>query len=285
MPRLILIAVPTLAASVVVLAIAQVGPAVWTQQAVAVVLAAAVAVAGRRWVRRGATFPTWAVIGLALAGLAATLLWGETPPRRWLAVGPLRLYMAPVVLPVLLLAHGVEARGGRERATAANAALVIAGVLLAMQPDASQVVALLVAVVAGATVSLPVRRAGLAMGALLTLLTAWAFTRPDPLQPIPHVEGVFALALAHSVAAGAAVVAAAATFILSLWARADRGLAAYYAALFACSMAGLTPAALIGYGAGPWLGYGLMAGLARRLSPQPLEEQAAEVGRGVPPRR
>jgi hypothetical protein len=35
-------------------------------------------------------------------------------------------------------------------------------------------------------------------------------------------------------------------------------VAAYYAVLFACSVAGLTPAPLIGYGAGPLLGFGLM---------------------------
>jgi hypothetical protein len=76
------------------------------------------------------------------------------------------------------------------------------------------------------------------------------------------VEGVFALALAHSAAAGAAVVSASAMFVAGLWARVDRSIAAYYAALFACSVAGLTPAPLIGYGAGPWLGYGLFVALA-----------------------
>ncbi|MFL5555974.1 MAG: hypothetical protein ACJ78D_09285 [Gemmatimonadaceae bacterium] len=39
-------------------------------------------------------------------------------------------------------------------------------------------------------------------------------------------------------------------------------VAVYYAVLYACSVAGLTPAPLIGYGAGPLLGFGLMVAAA-----------------------
>jgi hypothetical protein len=39
-------------------------------------------------------------------------------------------------------------------------------------------------------------------------------------------------------------------------------VASYYAVLFLCSVAGLTPAPLIGYGAGPLLGFGLMVAMS-----------------------
>lgn len=111
--------------------------------------------------------------------------------------------------------------------------------------------------------------------AVIALITAWAFTRPDPLLSVPWVEGVFVLALGHSAIAGIVVSACAVAFITSL-ALASRsgprwlaGVAAYYAVLFAGSIAGLTPAPLIGFGAGPWLGFGLLvatAGSARAIT-------------------
>lgn len=51
--------------------------------------------------------------------------------------------------------------------------------------------------------------------------------------------------------------------------RVDRpmiAVAAYYAALFACSLADLTPAPLIGYGSGHLLGFGLLAGTVSLLA-------------------
>ena len=45
-------------------------------------------------------------------------------------------------------------------------------------------------------------------------------------------------------------------------------VAAYHAVLFACSIAGLTPAPLIGYGAGPLLGFGLMVAVAGWAAPR-----------------
>ncbi|MFL5611343.1 MAG: hypothetical protein ACJ78G_11570 [Gemmatimonadaceae bacterium] len=88
------------------------------------------------------------------------------------------------------------------------------------------------------------------------------------MQPVAHVEGVFALALGHSLFAGAAVIASAATLVVGLHVNSSRGrtwlsvVAVYYAVLYACSVAGLTPAPLIGYGAGPLLGFGLMVAAA-----------------------
>jgi hypothetical protein len=107
--------------------------------------------------------------------------------------------------------------------------------------------------------------------AFAALATAWAFSHPDPLQPVAHVEGVFALALGHSLFAGAAVIASAAALVVGLHVNSSGGrtwlsaVAVYYAVLFACSVAGLTPAPLIGYGAGPLLGFGLMVATASWL--------------------
>jgi hypothetical protein len=79
------------------------------------------------------------------------------------------------------------------------------------------------------------------------------------------------LALSHSLFAGALVIASAIVFVVGLQANSFGGrtwlsmVAVYYAVLFACSVAGLTPAPLIGYGAGPLLGFGLMVAAASWL--------------------
>jgi hypothetical protein len=111
-----------------------------------------------------------------------------------------------------------------------------------------------------------------AAGLLPFVAAAWLATmRPDPLAPIAHVELVFALAFAQAPWVGILVVLAAAEGLLLLGAglrRVDRALLAvpaYYAVLFAASLPGLTPAPCIGLGAGPWLGFGLMAGLVAGL--------------------
>jgi hypothetical protein len=110
---------------------------------------------------------------------------------------------------------------------------------------------------------------------MAALATVWAFTRPDPLEPIPYMEGVFELALGYSSLAGVVVIASAAALILALHLRSSSeglglsAVAAYYFALYACSVAGLTPAPLIGYGAVSWLGCGLAVGAASWSRPRP----------------
>ena len=256
--RLVVLAALPLSASILVLAIAGVGAPVWAMQGLAVALACVVGLLCHRWVSR---VPAAMAIAVALVGLAATLLADATSPRRWLHLGPLLLYAAPTVLPALLLLRHALLGRGRWAQWAADASVVAAGAVLAAQPDASQGLALLAAVLA-ADLMTHRARGGMAVGGGLALLAAWAVSRPDPLQPVPHVEGVIALAFAQSWPAGLWVVASVLGWVVGLWWVVPGALPAYYAVLLACSVAGLTPAPLIGYGAGPWLGYGLAVALA-----------------------
>lgn len=214
-----------------------------------------------------------AILVLTCIGLAMTLPGSSPGPERWIPLGPLRLYVAPFLLPSFIAACSVLAGNGNKSRIAAFTATLCVAILLALQPDASQLLGLLLA----ATVAAMHYRLGAFRPALivfaLTLTTARAFSMPDPLEPVPYVEGVFKLALDHSSSIGIAVIAAALALVLGLWITSIKGptwlsaVAAYYAALFACSIAGLTPAPLIGYGAGPILGFGLMAGLLTWLEP------------------
>ena len=270
--RWLLLAVPPGAASMLVLAIGGVGYATWTVQLAAIALAGALAL-GLRTLARAWRGGVWAngLLIASVGALALPFLRAADGPTRWISLGGMLLYVAPAVLPSAIASFAVLLRDTPRNERVALVAIPVAAALLALQPDASQVVALL----AACGVQLTQRRRWtpgrlLALGAV-ALLAAWSFTRPDPLQPVPHVEGVFALALGRSIVAGLAVILAAVAFVVGVARSAGRNeswhvaVATYYAALFACSVAGLTPAPLIGYGAGPWLGFGMLAGVARGL--------------------
>ena len=100
---------------------------------------------------------------------------------------------------------------------------------------------------------------------------AWAWWQPDPLLPVPYVEGVLDLAGAAGPAALAAALAALALPLLMLTPLA-RGshdtaflsVAIYYLAIDVLAWRQLTPMPLLGFGAGPIVGYALMVAAARR---------------------
>lgn len=281
--QLLLVAVPAVTASMAVLTFGAVGRSTWIIQVLAICLACTLALVGAQLSRRtNARSPAGPIIVFTLLGIAVPLL-AETPgPERWASLGPINLYMAPALLPSFLVACSVWiARAGRSRHFALTA-IVGASVLLAAQPDASQALALLAAsavAVARSPSRSPVSIVALAFAALAT---AWAFSQPDPLQPVAHVEGVFALALGHSLLAGAAVIASAAALVVGLHVNSSGGrtwlsvVAVYYAVLYACSVAGLTPAPLIGYGAGPLLGFGLMVAAASGLDAKVLPNNSCK---------
>jgi hypothetical protein len=130
--------------------------------------------------------------------------------------------MAPVVLPAFLVAFAVLLGNADRLRWFGLAAAVGVSVLLAIQPDASQALALLAGI--ALTVAMARTRyvaSGLTLD-LIAMATAWAFSRPDPLEPVPHVEGVFLLAWAHSFLSGALVIGSAVLLLAGLCVRATR---------------------------------------------------------------
>lgn len=276
-----LLAAFPLAASFLVLAFADVGKNTWRLHLLLICAACLLIAAGRFLAHRAHRItPAKGMVLLTLLGVAAPLFISSSGSHRWVQVGPLSLYMAPLLLPSFYAACSAMLRQRGKQEPIAFAALIGTSVLLALQPDASQVLALL----AGSAVLL-LRYAGALFRTAVTLATialvaVWAFTRPDPLEPVPHVEGVFALALEHSLLAGLGVIASAFIFVAGLVACSRRGstglaaVAAYYAVLYVCSVAGLTPAPLIGYGAGPLLGFGLLAAVSEWIDSEAPRDSA-----------
>jgi len=89
---------------------------------------------------------------------------------------------------------------------------------------------------------------------------------PDPLQPVPFVEGIFSIALHYFVwVFGLAVFSAAIPIMAMAWVayriRSQGVLAVglYFLTLYLLSPLEVTPVPLLGLGAGPLLGYFIVA--------------------------
>jgi cell division protein FtsW (lipid II flippase) len=270
--RLLAAALPALGGSLLLMRHADVGTGpLILQIAVAVVSFAAVALTRPR----AADDPTRERARLAVA-IATVVVWAPVwttslaGPERWLTAGGVRLYVASAVLPAMVL---VLARALREGVPLAGWSwgLMTATLWgLATQPDASQATACALAC------ALPLARASAPMPTRLSVATAlaagvaWAWWQPDPLLPVPHVEGVLELAAAAGPMWFAAAVITLALPLLALarLARASNdtallSVAIYYVAIDVLAWRQRTPMPLLGYGAGPVVGYALMVASAR----------------------
>jgi hypothetical protein len=198
--------------------------------------------------------------------LLQPLLAPGAGPHRWLGTGGFRLYIASVVLPgtVLLL----------PQTRSAWIALLLIAIDLAGQPDASQATAFALAgLVVLWRAPLPVL-ARVGVGIALTGATAVAWLRPDPLEPVPYVEGVLVLAQqVGPLGLGLALVALALP-VAALLRMGQVGVAVYYAAILFFAYRQLTPMPLLGFGVGPILGYFGMASLSQQNSSEEEKNQA-----------
>ncbi|OYU70793.1 MAG: hypothetical protein CFE28_12790 [Alphaproteobacteria bacterium PA2] len=191
--------------------------------------------------------------------------------RRWVDLGPVHLNAAMLVLPSAVVAlAGLAGKGPWPWGPA-----LVCGAILVAQPDASQVTSLAAAslVIVLLSPGRPAVRAAVVLTGLV--LTAMAWTRRDPLPPVPEVEGVISLAFAYSPLLG--VVASGLLLAVVVWplmalrsGEARLGAAALSALLAGWVLTpfvGAYPVPLLGLGMSPilgvWLGVGMLARQAR----------------------
>jgi len=200
----------------------------------------------------------------ALLVIAATLLApGLDGVHRWLTVGPVRLNASTALLPWLVVALGNGDARVRWRALACAC---VAQVVHVAQPDAAQASVLALASLPLLAIAREQDRWPTLLGVgLLVGLAAAAWTRPDPLPALDHVERVLVLAAARGpLWIGAALAAGLALFlpVASALTHPDRErrhlgaiVALYLAAAFAATFVGHFPVPIFGAGAGPILGW------------------------------
>lgn len=200
---------------------------------------------------------TVALLFVAVLAVAATLIApGVDGVHRWLPLGPFTLHPSAVVGPWLLATFATAPKA----AFGPLAALLCAAQLIHLaQPDAAQATALALGAlpVLVATTAAPTRvRLALALTLLALAIATWF--RPDPIQPVPHVEQILDLAAASGPGwLLASLAAAALLFTPFAWpltpARVALGVYLLTALVVPC--AGNFPVPILGAGAGHVLGW------------------------------
>ena len=232
-----------------VMARADIPLGIWIRNPIAWFVAGALAIFLARLGWLGSWLAPVAVIVVALSLFGP----GQEGVHRWLDLG--------LVLPAAIVAFD------RASSTVTIPCFVLIAGLLAWQPDISQLAGFSLAATVLATT---LRYGKLMLGAWVMLAAAAiavCLTRPDPLAPVAHVEGIFTLAWSESpvLALGmGASLAVAALSPLIVWSShplgliAPLGLAIYFATTGAAFLFGAYPVPLAGYGLsfviGWWLG-------------------------------
>lgn len=167
------------------------GPGLWLRNPLAWIVALALC-AGLRRLRLP---PAWTLV-VFTAVLALTLFApGQVGVHRWIGIGPVQFNVAALVTPfALVLADRVVRQDCRR--THAIAIAAMAGIL-AWQPDMSQLVALMAALLVWAGVQRDGRALRWIVPVALAALLVCA-SRPDPLDAVPYVEGILHLAASVS---------------------------------------------------------------------------------------
>jgi cell division protein FtsW (lipid II flippase) len=252
---------PALALGVLVMRRSDVSAAAWGQNVAACVIGLLLCFALARARRAGTGL--YVLGGVALACIAATLLSpGLDGVHRWVKLGPVRLHVAAILLPLIVY---VLAGFERARSWIGSAVLALAAALvLFAQPDAAQATAFAAAAL---IVLLP---RPLRVVPVIALAAA-TWLRRDPLVEVAHVEGIVGLAgglgTGWMIAALASLLLLPAPFLAArggVDARLSRALGVYLAVTLLAAWAGAFPVPVLGQGASPILGYFVAAGLVLR---------------------
>lgn len=208
-------------------------------------------------------FPAILFLAASLAGS------GLEGVHRWISLGPVQINAAALTLPLILtLAPLAQERFQRSIILAGTIPIAM---ILAWQPDLSQLAAYSGAILT--FVALRHGRRSLALAAPVTLVAfLLCLGRPDPLEPVPHVEGIVFMAWAQSpvkalfLCAGLLLTAVSP---LRLWQEKEKrdrvaALSVYFLTISVAWLVSPFPVPLAGYGIsfilGWWLGVcGLMA--------------------------
>ena len=207
------------------------------------------------------------LLPLAALVLAGTFLGpDQSGVHRWLSLGPLSINAAMLMLPSALIPLALF--GGKSLWPWLTALACMA--LLSAQPDRSQAFAFGAALIW--IVFRIARRQSAQIAVLVStaLLVAGAFILPDPLKPVPEVEGIFQLAYGVSPAlAGGALISLLGFSATPAWmgrrsAPATRlmgeALSVYFLVAAFMPFIGAYPVPLVGVGVSPVFGSWLAIG-------------------------
>ncbi len=205
-----------------------------------------------------------AQFALAASGIATILLpflfRGADGVHRWLSLGGIRVHASSIAAPLLMVAVAALAR---TRFVAAVAVAALTTAILALQPDAAQAISF--AAACSTLILYDPRRNRLHVLAAVTLLVILAmtsFARRDPLQAVPHVEGILTLVAGNSSVRSAlgsvTLLLLPLPFFVQFLRHRDVlsvSLGVYVVSITLAPFWGTFPVAIMGYGVSPIVGY------------------------------
>lgn len=211
---------------------------------------------------RPAPFVRAVLLIAPLAFLVSLFNSGNSGVHRWISLGPLNWNVSFLLLPAVTVAFAATTQSGpRWRMWA----VMLVQLELCIQPDASQATAFGAAIIATLLTTRSTRRDRIPASLFFLLASGLAWTRPDPLAPVPEVESIIKLAGAVSGAMAALCVASLAAVTISpVLARKIAHAGAYPPALalfvyfLGCMLMplfGAFPVPLVGMGVSPILGF------------------------------
>lgn len=197
-----------------------------------------------------------------LALLLSLVHSGQSGVHRWISSGPLTWNAALLCLPAATVALASAAQSGSRWTW--WVALVIEWELC-FQPDASQATAFAAAMIVILLTTRTPGRVRVTACLLLLLGAGTSWTRPDPLRPVPEVEGIIELARAVSLGLAAVCAASLAAACLSPLALLKRAhldarspalaVSAYFLGCALLPVFGAFPVPLVGMGMSPIIGF------------------------------
>ena len=259
---LLLAPLPALLIGVLLMRRSDVSAAIWGQQLAAGVTLMILCAVLRFAPQTASRSRPWAlpIVGAAsLLLLLATLAHpGVEGVRRWISLGPLQLHAAFIAAPLLIIVLAGILRGDVAYPTwLLPLAVAAAAGVLVLQPDASQSIAFAVAVMV-------ISRGHWVVTGIVVACAVLALTRPDPLDAVPHVEGIVKLAASAGpvwlIGALLALVLLPMPFIADAVSRPERrrvslALAAYFVVVCVAALLQPYPVPLLGFGLSPIVGY------------------------------
>lgn len=256
--------IPAVVIGAITMQLQHVSPALWGQNVACFLFAAPILFLFSTRNRASFDFSlpaTISIIVVVTALIAATFGdAGLEGVHRWIAVGPLRLYIASMVLPIAILM--VQQFLKRHKHILAVLASMILMVLLTLQPDAAQITGFAIAI----TFLLCECRAmpitlRLAMIVCAACCVVYSWVNLDGLPPVSYVEGILEMTREIGVVWFAAAIFALLPIPFSFLLYREKnavvsiGLCLYYIAILVATLFGNFPVPLMGFGVSPILGY------------------------------